>query len=79
MPLAVRESIGAQIETAGARATATAPLVWLRMEPAGPAHAEVLLTTWPAGRERLVATAPFHGVSCDLARLATVSSAMLFG
>jgi len=48
------------IERVGASATAASPLAWLRMEPAGD-HAEVRLTTWPDGGERLVATAGFHG------------------
>jgi len=45
---------------AGARASAAAPLAWLRMEP-GPSAMEVRLTTWPGGAERLLATAGAHG------------------
>jgi hypothetical protein len=45
---------------AGRLATSSSPLAWLRMEP-GADMAEVLLTTWPGGRERLIATAGFHG------------------
>jgi hypothetical protein len=48
------------LRRAGERATQQAPLAWLRMEPAGD-HAEVHLTTWPGGRERLVARSGFHG------------------
>jgi hypothetical protein len=45
---------------AGRRATATAPLAWLRMEPAGK-RAELRLTTWPEGAEQVLATAGYHG------------------
>ncbi len=45
---------------AGARATPAAPLAWLRMEP-GTNRADVHLTLWPDGRERLIAHAGFHG------------------
>jgi hypothetical protein len=45
---------------AGERATASAPIAWLRMEPAGEV-ANVHLTLWPGGDERLVATAGYHG------------------
>ena len=37
-----------------------APLAWLRMEPAGE-RAELRLTTWPHGEERVLATAGYHG------------------
>lgn len=53
------EALGA-IADAGARATADAPVAWLRMEPGGD-QAEVRLTVWPEGRERLVAATGFHG------------------
>jgi hypothetical protein len=55
-----RDRMQATLEAAGARATAAAPLAWLRMEPGGE-QAEVRLTTWPGGDERLVATTGFHG------------------
>ena len=51
-----REAIAA----AGERASGGAPLAWLRMEPGGD-RAEVRLTTWPHGEERVVATAGYHG------------------
>jgi hypothetical protein len=41
-------------------ASRAAPLAWLRMEPGGD-EAEVRLTIWPGGEERLVATSGFHG------------------
>jgi len=49
---------------AGARATRSAPLAWLRLEPNAPnelTHAELRLTIWPSGEERLLARAGFHG------------------
>lgn len=48
------------INAAGARASREAPLAWLRFEP-GPHAAEVRLTAWPGGEERLLATSPYHG------------------
>jgi hypothetical protein len=48
------------VEEAGARATANAPLAWLRMEPGGD-QAELRLTTWPGGAARLLATSAYHG------------------
>ena len=45
---------------AGARATADAPLAWLRMEPAG-GHADLRLTMWPGGDEELLGTTGYHG------------------
>lgn len=48
------------IEEAGARASSDAPFAWLRMEPDGD-EAEVRLTVWPPGTDRLVARSDFHG------------------
>jgi hypothetical protein len=48
------------LETVGAGADATAPLAWLRMEPAGD-RADVRLTCWPDGRTRRVARSAYHG------------------
>ena len=45
---------------AGARATTSAPLAWLRMEPAG-GHADLRLTMWPGGDEELLGTTGYHG------------------
>lgn len=61
-----RRALERALEDAGARATPSAPVAWLRMEPAGPTHAEVRLTLWPApGRGRAGATvlarSAFHG------------------
>jgi hypothetical protein len=56
-----RARLRATIEDAGRRATANAPFAWLRMEPGVEMLTEVRLTMWPGGRERLLATAGFHG------------------
>jgi hypothetical protein len=50
------------IQEAGERATTKAPLAWLRMELGGD-EADVHLTTWPGGEERLVARAHYQGAS----------------
>jgi hypothetical protein len=57
---AARERFRGTLAAAGGRATAASPLAWLRMEPGGE-RAEVRLTTWPGGEDRLVATAGYHG------------------
>jgi hypothetical protein len=48
------------LRRAGDAATKAAPLAWLRMEPGGD-QADVRLTTWPGRKERILATASFHG------------------
>jgi len=48
------------LHRAGDAANKAAPLAWLRMEPGGE-QAEVRLTTWPGGEERILATTSFHG------------------
>ncbi|MEA2403650.1 MAG: hypothetical protein QOE08_297 [Thermoleophilaceae bacterium] len=50
----------AVVTEAGERATGAAPLAWLRMEPGGE-QAELRLTTWPGGEERLLAACGFQG------------------
>ncbi len=60
-----REAFLAHLHEAGARATPEAPLAWLRMEPAGDL-AEVRLTIWPGGEERLLARAGYHGTPVEL-------------
>ena len=55
-----RARVRTTLLTAGDRATGAAPLAWLRMEPAGD-RAEVRLTTWPHGEERVLGTAGYHG------------------
>jgi hypothetical protein len=60
LPNETRDRVRSAIGAAAARATPSAPLAWLRMEPAGP-HADVRLTTWPGGDETVVAHAGYHG------------------
>jgi hypothetical protein len=55
-----RQGMIAAIEDAGSRATAAAPVAWLRMELGGD-EAEVRLTTWPGGEDRLIARAGYQG------------------
>jgi hypothetical protein len=55
-----RERTKKALHDAGARATTSEPLAWLRME-SGARDADVTLTTWPAGDERVIATAGYHG------------------
>jgi hypothetical protein len=50
----------------GEAAGENAPLVWLRMEPAG-RLAEVRLTRWPGGEDRLLARVGYHGDPVQLA------------
>ena len=58
-----REMTGA-IEAAGAKATVNAPVAWLSMEPDDPGRIrwyDIRLRLWPAGTDRVVATAGAHG------------------
>ncbi|MDP9226705.1 MAG: DUF2332 domain-containing protein [Actinomycetota bacterium] len=59
-----RDRICKILESAGAAASASAPLAWLRMEPAGD-HTDVRLTMWPGGRERLIARSGYHGAPVE--------------
>jgi hypothetical protein len=58
---ASRARFRGQVTEAGERATGAAPLAWLRMEPGGD-RAEVRLTTWPHGEERVLGSAGYHGM-----------------
>jgi hypothetical protein len=60
LPRDARARFRATIAEAGERASGAAPLAWLRMEPGGD-RAELRLTTWPRGQERVLATAGYHG------------------
>ena len=57
-PEPVREAFHRALDEAGARASAEAPLAWLRFEatPATRGYGTTL-TTWPGAEERVVATA----------------------
>jgi len=56
-----RRRIKETLKKAGRGATNSSPLAWLRME-AGGDQAEIRLTLWPGGEERLLAQAGFHGL-----------------
>lgn len=68
LPRATRALVREAVRAAGARATADAPVAWLRMEPgADPTQgAEVRLTQWP-GDERVLAISGYHGRPVRLA------------
>ncbi len=53
------------IRAAGERATAEAPLAWLRMEPADD-RANLDLTLWPGGNDRRLARVGYHGSPVEL-------------
>jgi hypothetical protein len=62
IPAAEQAAITASIEAAGARASAAAPLAWLRFEPlAGDGHVELRCRYWPAGADHLLARCHPHG------------------
>lgn len=63
---AERAAFDAHLDDAAARASAEAPLAWLRMEPADELAA-VRLTTWPGGEDRPLARAGYHGSPVELA------------
>lgn len=55
-----KERLRGIFEEAGSRASRTAPLVRLALEPGGEV-AGLRSTTWPGGEERLLATSGYHG------------------
>ena len=55
-----RARITATLNETGERATPSEPLAWLRLEP-GADQADLTLTTWPGGDERVLAHAGYHG------------------
>jgi hypothetical protein len=61
VPEAERQRIRALVEAAGARATAAAPLAWLRMEGVGYEHCEIRLRSWPGGEDALLGRCHYHG------------------
>ena len=61
VPEAERKRIHALMTQAGERASADAPLAWLRMEGANYEYCEVRLRTWPGGDDRLLARCHYHG------------------
>lgn len=62
LPPPRRRDLRDALADAGRRASAAAPLAWLRMEPATDDLAEVRLTLWPGGRDELLGRAGYHGV-----------------
>jgi hypothetical protein len=65
LPPEERAELEATIVAACGEASAEAPLAWLRMEGNGE-MADLRLTTWPGGEERLLARAGFHGDPVEL-------------
>jgi hypothetical protein len=63
LPEDIKASIAADLQNAGAAATADAPIAWLRMEPLSTTdkHATLSLTLWPAGETRRLARCDYHG------------------
>jgi hypothetical protein len=61
IPEAERDRITRTMEAAGARATADAPLAWLRMEGVRVEEAELRLRLWPSGEDVLLAAVHWHG------------------
>jgi len=58
---AERAGVTGLLEAAGERATADAPLAWLRMEGLDLQLAEVRLRRWPGGRDERIGWTRFHG------------------
>lgn len=61
IPEPERERITEAMEAAAARASADAPLAWLRMEGARLEEAELRLRLWPHGADALLGTVHWHG------------------
>lgn len=62
LPAADRALVRSLIESAGSNASTDRPLAWLRMEPGATKNrADVMLTCWPGGDERLLARTGYHG------------------
>jgi hypothetical protein len=61
VPEAERRRIGELLEEAGARASAAAPLAWLRMEGVNYEHCEIRLRVWPGDEDRLLGRCHYHG------------------
>lgn len=62
-----RQEFETRVREAGERADSAAPVAWLRMEPAGE-WADVSLTVWPDGEDRVTARASYHGDFVGLRR-----------
>jgi hypothetical protein len=60
LPEDERDEFERAVREAGEAAAPGSPVAWLRMEPSGE-MAEVLLTSWPGGEERVLARVGYHG------------------
>lgn len=60
-----RAAFHRHVQAAGDRATADAPLAWLRMERGGD-RADVHLSIWPGGEARRIVRAGYHGAPLTL-------------
>ena len=58
---ATKDAVRTTLNAAGALARQDTPLLWLRMEPATTAHADLRLTTWPGGDDEVLANVGYHG------------------
>jgi hypothetical protein len=67
LPEEERAEFEQQLSAVGGEADVDSPLFWLRMEPAGE-RAEVRLTRWPGGEERVLARVGYHGTPVQLLR-----------
>ncbi|MBW8814936.1 MAG: DUF2332 family protein [Caulobacterales bacterium] len=65
LPAETRAGLEAAIQDIGARASASAPFAWLRMEPPmdNLAVVELRLTLWPSGEDRRLALVHPHGAT----------------
>jgi hypothetical protein len=61
LPSEERKRVKSSVEEAGRRASADAPLFWLRLEAPSWEYCEVKLWSWPGGEDRLLARAHPHG------------------
>ena len=58
---AERAGVTRAVHAAGERSRGDAPLAWLRMEGASLKQAELRVSLWPGGEDRLLGTCEFHG------------------
>jgi hypothetical protein len=66
IPAPEQADICAQMEAAGATATAAAPVAWLRFEPPRPdLRMELRSRVWPGGEDRLLAVCHPHGARVE--------------
>jgi hypothetical protein len=62
LPESAQHRIRELLRSRGEQANATAPLAWLRLEPAPDLlEAELRCTIWPGGNDQVLATSGYHG------------------